>query len=101
MAALTIRLIFAYATVEGVVAWVRGPCAGGSTHFVVTVAGGGEVSPRGGSFQSLSVADSSEEAHSPNLAEGILRSWTSALRSSRKFVVCKQRPSNTKDSPFE
>ena len=28
IAALAIRLFFAYATVEGDVAWVRGPCAG-------------------------------------------------------------------------
>jgi hypothetical protein len=48
---------------------VRGPLAGGFTHFVVTVAGGGGVSPRGGSLQSLSVADSPEEAYSPKCLE--------------------------------
>ena len=70
IAAFAIRLFFAYATVEGVVGWVRGPCAGGCfTHFVVTVAGGGGVSPIGGSFQSLSVADSPEEAYSPECVE--------------------------------
>ena len=70
IAAFAIGLIFACATVEGVVAWVRGTCAGGClTHFVVSVAGGGGVSPIGGSFQSLRVADSPEEAYSPECVE--------------------------------
>jgi hypothetical protein len=32
---------------------------------------------------------------------GILGSWISTLRSSKKFATRKQRPSYTKDSSFE
>jgi len=47
---------------------------------MVSVAGGGGVSPGGGSFQSLSVADSPEVASSPNILEGVslFKKWLSA-----------------------